>query len=117
MMGYYQVQYCGKFDNHEKFLVPFQLPISAKPLYVSVDIPYSFPTAKPVVLVNSHVMHDEINPMTKVFIGKAIVDWQEHSNLLALLRSVQNAFQQKPPIPEKAMNPDEVARLKAAAGG
>ena len=53
-----------------------------------------------MIQVMARVTHPEIDPVTKVYQGQAMKAWNPQSTLIHLIRTVHQAFELKPPIPE-----------------
>ena len=55
----------------------------------------------------ARVVHQDINPKTKVIITQMLQQWdifQNNSSLLNVIRDVHSRFDSSPPIPEKLAN-------------
>jgi|APCry1669190119_1035276.scaffolds.fasta_scaffold24062_1 hypothetical protein len=48
------------------YRIPLSLLVSKNPLYIRIDCPKSFPSQRPNLVVLARVIHNDINPVTKV---------------------------------------------------
>jgi ubiquitin-protein ligase len=84
----------------EEFKVPIKIQVSKTPLIIKLEVPGGFPHQPPTIQVMARVLHKEIDPVTKFYIGQALKGWNEQSTLLQLIRTIHQQFDMVPPIPE-----------------
>ena len=71
------------------------LQVSKTPLFIRIDLSPNFPVQKPNLVVLARVLHDDINPRTKVVSNKHLDSWDIYnkgSNLLAVIRDIHASF-------------------------
>lgn len=73
-------------EHGQEYRVPLTLPISQQPLFIKVTIGPQFPYVKPVVQVMSRVTHSTIEPNTYCYKGPAMAQWNQNSQLDALVQ-------------------------------
>lgn len=60
----------------------------------------TFPQSAPIIQALARVIHPDLHPQTKIYLGKAIKDWHLSISLTNVLRNIQNEFNRNPPVPE-----------------
>ena len=100
MNAFPQTAFHKETANGKEYRVPIQLSVSPQPLFVKLTLGPQFPYVKPIIQAMARVTHPNIEPRTYMYKGQALAQWRETSQLDVLLRTIQQEFQQKPPMPE-----------------
>jgi ubiquitin-protein ligase len=104
MQFYPGVTYHANQQGIDQYRCPLTLSVSKTPLFIRIDLPPTFPVQRPNLVVLARVLHDTIDPRTKVIANKQLDTWdiyQRGSNLLSVVREIHALFDRTPPLPEK----------------